>query len=73
MSFEAGAPAVVLFCASAIEAGAKTVCDTNSMGDKNCITASEKMEISLQKFHGLTKFLVTLSCPVNQLNIQSGA
>ena len=41
-SFITGALAAVLFCASAIEAGAKTVCNTNSMGDKNCITASEE-------------------------------
>ena len=32
----------VIFCASPIKANAETVCKTNSMGDKNCITASEK-------------------------------
>ena len=32
----------VILCASPIKANAETVCKTNSMGDKNCITASEK-------------------------------
>lgn len=31
-----------ILCASPIKANAETVCKTNSMGDKNCITASEK-------------------------------
>jgi|688.fasta_scaffold248985_3 hypothetical protein len=32
----------VIFCASSVKANAETVCKTNSMGDKNCITASER-------------------------------
>lgn len=32
----------VILCASSTKANAEIVCNTNSMGDKNCITASEK-------------------------------
>ena len=32
----------VILCAIPIKANAETVCKTNSMGDKNCITATER-------------------------------
>ncbi len=41
-SFVITALTSVTLCASSVKANAETVCNTNSMGDKNCITASEK-------------------------------